>query len=141
MDECYEYVAVCVDDLAIALKDPHSFIDILKDPNKYHFKLKGTGPISFHLGCDFVREEDGTLVMRSTWNVWLTRISGFLRTTSTLHLRWMIYPTKSMTGSIPYTGPPKRYYHTIVRRCSEKRFDYFIMLMQASIMIGSLVAR
>ena len=25
------------------------------------FKLKGTGPVSFHLGCDFFRDEDGTL--------------------------------------------------------------------------------
>lgn len=63
-DECYEYVAVYVDDLAMALKDPQSFIDILRDPNKYNFKLKGTGPISFHLGCDFVREEDGILAMK-----------------------------------------------------------------------------
>jgi Reverse transcriptase (RNA-dependent DNA polymerase) len=60
-DECYEYVVVYVDDLAIALKDPQSFINILNDPNKYNFKMKGTGPISFYLGCDFVREEDGTL--------------------------------------------------------------------------------
>jgi len=27
------------------------------------FKLKGTGPISFHLGCDFVRDETGTMCM------------------------------------------------------------------------------
>lgn len=26
-------------------------------------KLKGTDPIEFHLGCDFVRDEDGTLCM------------------------------------------------------------------------------
>ena len=28
---------------------------------EHHFKLKGTGPISFHLGCDFYQEADGTL--------------------------------------------------------------------------------
>ena len=28
---------------------------------EHKFKLKGTGPISFHLGCDFGRDEDGTL--------------------------------------------------------------------------------
>jgi hypothetical protein len=55
----YEYIAVYVDDLALALLDPKEFSDILKD--KYNFKLKGTGPISFHLGMDFYREEDGTL--------------------------------------------------------------------------------
>jgi hypothetical protein len=32
--------------------------------NKYKFKLKGSaGPISFHLGCDFERDEDGNLCM------------------------------------------------------------------------------
>jgi hypothetical protein len=59
--ELYEYVAVYVDDLAIAMKDPKTFTDTLT--NKYKFKLKGTGPISFHLGIDFRREEDGTLCM------------------------------------------------------------------------------
>ena len=27
------------------------------------FKLKGTGPITYHLGCDYKRDEDGTLAM------------------------------------------------------------------------------
>jgi hypothetical protein len=62
-DECYEYVAVYVDDLAIAMKNPESLIETLSDPKRYGFKLKGTGPMEFHLGCDFVREEDGTLAM------------------------------------------------------------------------------
>ncbi len=26
-----------------------------------NFKLKGTGPVSFHLGCDYFRDEEGTL--------------------------------------------------------------------------------
>ena len=56
----YEYIACYVDDLMIASKNPQGIIDALKgDPN--NFKLKGTGPISFHLGCDFFRDEDGTL--------------------------------------------------------------------------------
>jgi hypothetical protein len=55
----YEYVAVYVDDLAIAMIDPEAFVKVLVD--KYNFKLKGTGPISFHLGMDFECDEDGTL--------------------------------------------------------------------------------
>jgi hypothetical protein len=57
--EHYEYIAVYVDDLAIASKDPKSITDSLI--NKYGFKLKGTGPIEFHLGCDFYHDKDGTL--------------------------------------------------------------------------------
>jgi hypothetical protein len=55
----YEYIAVYVDDLAMALVDPQTFVTVLED--KYKFKLKGTGPISYHLGMDFFREDDGTL--------------------------------------------------------------------------------
>ena len=44
----YEYIAVYVEDLAIAAKDCKKIIDILTD--KYKFKLKGTGTISYHLG-------------------------------------------------------------------------------------------
>ena len=55
----WEYIGTYVDDLAIASKDPKSIVDTLTD--KYKFKLKGTGPISYHLGCDFARDEDGVL--------------------------------------------------------------------------------
>jgi len=57
----YEYVAVYVDDLAIAMRDPQSFVETLI--GTYKFKLKGTGNIAFHLGCDFFRDPDGTLCM------------------------------------------------------------------------------
>ena len=55
----YEYIATYVNDLAIASKAPKEITDALE--NTYKFKLKGTGPIEFHLGCDFYRDEDGTL--------------------------------------------------------------------------------
>jgi Reverse transcriptase (RNA-dependent DNA polymerase) len=57
--EIYEYIAVYVDDLAIAAKDPMSIVNVLT--NKYKFKLKGTGTIEFHLGMDFFRDDDGVL--------------------------------------------------------------------------------
>ena len=56
----YEYIAVYVDDLAICMKDPKAFCDTLKE--KYKLKLKGVGPINYHLGCGYTRDEDGTLV-------------------------------------------------------------------------------
>ena len=49
MDDHYEYIAVYVDDLMIVSKDPKAIISRLEDkPN--NFKLKGTGPVTFHLG-------------------------------------------------------------------------------------------
>lgn len=60
-DDVYEYIAVYVDDLAIASKDPKEIVGTLRDV--YNFKLKGTGPIEFHLGCDFFRDDDGVLCL------------------------------------------------------------------------------
>ncbi len=52
--DTYEYIGVYVNDVAATAKDPKAITDLLQD--KYQFKLKGTGPISFHLGCDFILE-------------------------------------------------------------------------------------
>jgi Reverse transcriptase (RNA-dependent DNA polymerase) len=57
----YEYFAVNVDDLAIASKDPNKIVQDLQ--NQHDLKLKGTGPLKFHLGCDFARDPDNTLAM------------------------------------------------------------------------------
>ncbi len=57
----YEYIGVYMDDVTTAAKNPKAITDLLQ--TKYQFKLKGMGPISFHLGCDFVREDDGTMCM------------------------------------------------------------------------------
>jgi hypothetical protein len=59
--ELYEYIGVYVDDLAMAMVEPEPFVTILM--NKHKFKLKGTGEIAFHLGCDFFWDEEGVLCM------------------------------------------------------------------------------
>ena len=62
MDDHYEYIAVYTDDLTIASRNPQSIIDVLEaKPN--NLKLKGTGELEFLLGCDYLREDDGTLMM------------------------------------------------------------------------------
>ena len=60
----YEYIGTYVDDLCIVSKDAKAITDHLTHHCK--FKLKGTGPISFHLGCNFERDENGVLLMRPT---------------------------------------------------------------------------
>ena len=57
--EHYEFIAAYMDNLLTSSKDPQKIVDTFV--NKHHFKLKGTGPMSYHLGCDFGRDEDGTL--------------------------------------------------------------------------------
>ena len=49
--DIYEYIVIYVDYLAISARNPKSLMDALK--KKHKSKLKGMGPIPFHLGCDF----------------------------------------------------------------------------------------
>ena len=58
-DGYYEYIAVYVDDLAIALSNPKEFVEELE---ALGYKLKGVGTIAFHLGSDYKRDEDGVLM-------------------------------------------------------------------------------
>ena len=46
----------------VVMKNPLDFLDTLQQP-PYNFKLKGSGPLNFHLGCGFRRDQDGKLVM------------------------------------------------------------------------------
>ena len=57
----YDYIARYVDDLAIVSRDPETIIEVLKETHK--LKLKGSGPLKYHLGCSFWRDEQGTLCM------------------------------------------------------------------------------
>ena len=54
-----EYIAVYVDDLCTAAPDPKEIINILK--SKYHLKVKGDGPLTYHLGADDFQDPDGTM--------------------------------------------------------------------------------
>ena len=58
--DTYDYIAVYVDDLCLAMKDPKAFVEKITGP-KYNFKLKGVGPLSYHLGASYKRDPDGTL--------------------------------------------------------------------------------
>jgi len=60
-------VAVYFDDLVIALKDPKDITDALT--NCYGFKLKGTGPIKYHLGMTFCQNEHGLLEIMPRWYI------------------------------------------------------------------------
>ena len=56
----YEYIAVYVDDLCIAAQDHKEIINMLK--SKYHLKVKGDGPLTYHLRADYFQDPDGTMV-------------------------------------------------------------------------------
>ena len=56
----YEYVAIYVDDLLIACDCASDLIHTHK--RKHNLKIKGEGPLKYHLGCDYHMDPDGTLV-------------------------------------------------------------------------------
>ena len=55
---CYEYIAVYVDALFIAVESPSAIIQIFK--SKYHLKVKEDGTLTYHLGADYFEDPDGT---------------------------------------------------------------------------------
>ena len=57
---CYEYIATYVDELCITAQDQGKIILILKED--YKLKVKGDGPLRHHLGADYTRDKDKTLV-------------------------------------------------------------------------------
>jgi hypothetical protein len=61
--DCWEYICVYVDDILAVMKNPAPFFDALT--KKYGYKLKGVGEPKYHLGGDFYRDPDGTLVWGS----------------------------------------------------------------------------
>ena len=49
-----------VDDLLIVSEELHKIIQDLKE--KFKLKIKGDGPLEYHLGCDYKLDKDGTLL-------------------------------------------------------------------------------
>ena len=46
--------------MCIAAQDPKEIINILK--SKYHLKVKGESPLTYHFGADYFQDPDGTMV-------------------------------------------------------------------------------
>ena len=95
---CYEYITVYVDDLAIAAKDPQAFCNELK--KKYNLKLKGVGPLEYHLGCTYKKDPDGTLAAEGSepnqGKDTLIEPKGLLGT----HYSYLIVQSDSELGSL-----------------------------------------
>ena len=51
----YEYIAVYVDDLCIAVQGPKEIISILRSKHKQ--RVQGDGPLSYHLGAGIISND------------------------------------------------------------------------------------
>jgi hypothetical protein len=58
MGDHYVYIAVYVDDMMVASKNPKWVIEGLE---AVPFSHNGTRPVTYHLGCDYCRDKHGTL--------------------------------------------------------------------------------
>jgi hypothetical protein len=55
----WAYVVCAFDNLLIATRDPYSMVQSLQE--KHKFKLEGVVSLTYHLGCDYFHNMDGTL--------------------------------------------------------------------------------
>ena len=62
LNDMWEFIVVYVDNIIAAMNDPQSFFDELQGPN-VGFTMKGVGSPMYHLGADFIRDDDGMLCM------------------------------------------------------------------------------
>ena len=60
-DMCYEHISACLNDLSIVSKSSQIITYTLI--NNHELKLKGTRPISYHLGSDFTRDSNNELCL------------------------------------------------------------------------------
>ena len=60
--DVWDYIVVYVDDIIIAMKESHTFFDMLQGL-EIRFTMKGIGLPTYHLGANFFHDDDGTLCL------------------------------------------------------------------------------
>ena len=122
----WEYIGTYIKDLAITGKDLQTILDKLV--NDYKFKLKGTGPISHHLRCDFVCDEDKVLCIQLK-----------------MYIEQMVETYLRLFGERPkelYPSPLEKGDHTVLDTTELldadgiQKFESMIGVMQGAISIG-----
>jgi hypothetical protein len=123
----YEYVATYVDDLCLGMLDPKSFTDTLQ--KKYNFKLKGTGPIDFHLGQSFSRNDDGEMEISAK-----RYVDKMIDTYVQLHGE---KPRKA-SSPLEQNDHPEMDDSPFLRQDATQQFQSLIGAMQSAVSIGRL---
>jgi Reverse transcriptase (RNA-dependent DNA polymerase) len=124
-DGLYEHIKVYVDDLMIAAKDTALVIKTLSEQHKC--KLKGVGPLSYHLCCDYFKDDDGTLCYGP--RKYISKIIG---------------QYKNMFGVKPreYTSPLEKGDHSEIDQTEEldtdniKKYQTIIGCLQWAVALG-----
>jgi hypothetical protein len=107
--------------------DPKSFTDTIQ--KKYNLKLKGTGPIDFHLGQSFSRNDDGEM-----------EISAKCYVDKMIHTYVQLYGEKPRKASSPLeqNDHPKMDDSPFLRQDEMQQFQSLIRAMQWAVSIERL---
>jgi hypothetical protein len=124
----YEYIAVYANDLAIAINDLQEFISLLE--NKHKLELKGTGPITVHLGMNFVCDEEGEMLSVSQYIVKM--IGTYLKFFGEQPKHNVLLPLNLGDNSDYDTSELLNVHGTI-------KYQFFIEALQLAVSIGRLV--
>ena len=81
------------------MKEPEIFLKTLQSA-PYNFKLKGSGPVSFHLGCGFERNEH-TGILAMTPQKYIEKMN------LTYHQLYGIFPPTSPTSPLVENDHPE----------------------------------
>jgi hypothetical protein len=125
--DLYEYVTMYVDDLCLGMLDPKSFTDTIQ--KKYNFKLKGTGPIDFHLGQSFSWNDDGEM-----------EISAKHYVDKMIDTYVQLYGEKPRKASSPLeqNDHPEMDHSPFLGQDETQQFQSLIGAMQWAVLIGRL---
>ena len=89
----YEYIAVYVDDWCIVAQDPKQIINTLK--SKYKLKVRGDGPLTYHLGADYYHDPDGTMASQPKKYIEKSK-ETYVRLLIQNHLKVLKHPLRKM---------------------------------------------
>ena len=126
--KCYEYLAIYVDDLCIAAQDPGQIIQSLKEDFK--LKVKGDGPLSHHLGADYTRDKDNTLVCQP--KKYIERLA------ESYHYMFKQDPPKNMRTPLDKNDHPELDDSELLKRDSIQHYLTMIGQLQWLVTLGRL---
>ena len=124
--KCYEYLAIYVDDLCILAQDPGQIIQTLK--KDFKLKVKGDGPLSHHLGEDYTRDKDNTLVCQP--KKYIERLH------ESYHSMFKQHPPKNMRTPLDKNDHPELDYTELLKSKSIQHYLTMIGQLQWLVTLG-----
>jgi hypothetical protein len=98
--------------------------------DKHKFKLKGTGPITYHLGCDFFRDSDDVMCMAP--NKYIDKM------VSTYEQMFGCKPSTKVSSPLEKGGHPEIDTSDLLDKKGIQQYQSLIGAMQWAVSIGRI---